>query len=50
MERIVFGPDDRHATGLADPASFVHVRVGFSDLEIRQIMRESARRLAHASA
>jgi predicted TIM-barrel fold metal-dependent hydrolase len=49
-ERIVFGSDYPHAEGLADPASFVDDLAGFGADEIRQIMRENARRLVHAPA
>jgi len=44
-ERIIFGSDYPHAEGLADPASFVKDLDGFSDAEIRLIMRENARAL-----
>ena len=47
-ERIIFGSDYPHAEGLADPASFVKDLDGFSDAEIRLIMRENARALVHA--
>ena len=49
-ERIVFGSDFPHAEGLADPSSFVNDLGGFSDAEIRLIMRENARQLVHAPA
>jgi predicted TIM-barrel fold metal-dependent hydrolase len=49
-ERIVFGSDYPHAEGLADPASFVNDLGGFSDAEIRLIMRENARQLVLAPA
>jgi predicted TIM-barrel fold metal-dependent hydrolase len=48
-ERIIFGSDYPHAEGLADPASFVKDLDGFSDAEIRLIMRENARGLVHAA-
>jgi predicted TIM-barrel fold metal-dependent hydrolase len=44
--QIIFGSDYPHAEGLADPASFVKDLDGFSDDEIRLIMRENARALA----
>ncbi len=45
-ERIIFGSDYPHAEGLADPASFVKDLDGFSDDEVRLIMRENARALS----
>jgi predicted TIM-barrel fold metal-dependent hydrolase len=39
---ILFGSDWPHAEGLADPVSFVQDLEGFSDDEIRLIMRENA--------
>ncbi len=41
-ERIIFGSDYPHAEGLAEPKSFVDDLAGFSDTEIRLIMRENA--------
>jgi predicted TIM-barrel fold metal-dependent hydrolase len=41
-ERIIFGSDYPHAEGLADPKSFVNDLPGFSDAEVRLIMRENA--------
>jgi len=41
-ESILFGSDYPHAEGLADPASFVQDLEGFSEAEIRLIMRENA--------
>jgi predicted TIM-barrel fold metal-dependent hydrolase len=41
-DHVLFGSDYPHAEGLADPASFVHDLEGFSDDEIRLIMRENA--------
>jgi predicted TIM-barrel fold metal-dependent hydrolase len=49
-ERIVFGSDYPHAEGLADPASFVKDLDGFSDDEIRLVMRENARALVRPPA
>jgi predicted TIM-barrel fold metal-dependent hydrolase len=40
--RIIFGSDYPHAEGLADPKSFVKDLPGFSDAEVRLIMRENA--------
>jgi predicted TIM-barrel fold metal-dependent hydrolase len=45
VERVVFGSDFPHAEGLAEPVSFVDDMPGFSDAEIRQVMRENALRL-----
>ena len=47
-ERIVFGSDYPHAEGLADPSTFVNDLGGFTDAEIRLIMRENARGLVHS--
>jgi predicted TIM-barrel fold metal-dependent hydrolase len=44
--RIIFGSDYPHAEGLADPASFVKDLDGFTDDEVRLIMRENGRELA----
>jgi predicted TIM-barrel fold metal-dependent hydrolase len=44
--RIIFGSDYPHAEGLADPKSFVNDLPGFSDDEVRLIMRENARALS----
>ena len=41
-EHILFGSDWPHAEGLADPVSFIHDLKGFSDDEIRLIMRDNA--------
>ena len=41
-DRILFGSDYPHAEGLADPSSFVNDLDGFTDDEIRLIMRENA--------
>jgi predicted TIM-barrel fold metal-dependent hydrolase len=41
-EHILFGSDFPHAEGLAVPTDFVHDLEGFSDEEIRLIMRENA--------
>ena len=40
--RMIFGSDYPHAEGLADPLSFVDDLPGFSDDEIRLVMRENA--------
>ena len=41
VDRVLFGSDYPHAEGLADPSSFVDDLHGFSDDEVRQIMREN---------
>ena len=40
--RMIFGSDYPHAEGLADPLAFVDDLPGFSDEEIRLVMRENA--------
>ena len=45
-DRILFGSDYPHAEGLAEPASFVEDLDGFTDDEIRRIMRENALELS----
>jgi predicted TIM-barrel fold metal-dependent hydrolase len=40
-EHILFGSDFPHAEGLADPCSFVNDLQGFSDAEIRLVMRDN---------
>ena len=40
-QRMIFGSDYPHAEGLADPCSFVDDLLGFSDGEIRTIMRDN---------
>jgi predicted TIM-barrel fold metal-dependent hydrolase len=44
--RMIFGSDYPHAEGLADPLSFVDDLPGFSDDEIRLVMRENALELS----
>ena len=41
-DKMIFGSDYPHAEGLADPLSFVNDLPGFSDDEIRLVMRENA--------
>jgi predicted TIM-barrel fold metal-dependent hydrolase len=41
-EHVIFGSDYPHAEGLADPKAFVDDLDGFSDTEIRLVMRENA--------
>ena len=45
-DRMIFGSDYPHAEGLADPLSFVDDLPGFSDAEIRLVMRENALELS----
>ena len=44
--RMIFGSDYPHAEGLADPLSFVDDLPGFTDDEIRLVMRENALELS----
>ena len=46
---MIFGSDYPHAEGLADPKSFVDDLPGFSDTDIRLVMRENALALAQPS-
>jgi predicted TIM-barrel fold metal-dependent hydrolase len=46
VERLLMGSDYPHAEGLADPASYVNELDGFSEREIRLVMRENALGLA----
>lgn len=48
-ERILFGSDFPHAEGLADPTSYVSELGGFSEAEIRQVMRDNAQSLLEAN-
>ncbi len=45
-DHVLFGSDWPHAEGLADPRSFVQDLEGFSDEEIRLIMRDNAEALS----
>lgn len=45
-ERVLFGSDWPHAEGLAEPRSFVDDLDGFSDDEVRAIMRDNAESLS----
>jgi predicted TIM-barrel fold metal-dependent hydrolase len=45
-DRLLMGSDYPHAEGLADPTSYVNELGGFSDAEIRLVMRENALALA----
>jgi predicted TIM-barrel fold metal-dependent hydrolase len=42
VDHVLFGSDFPHAEGLADPSSFVDDLEGFSEDEVRKIMRENA--------
>jgi predicted TIM-barrel fold metal-dependent hydrolase len=44
--QMIFGSDYPHAEGLADPKSFVDDLPGFSDADVRLVMRENALALA----
>ncbi len=48
-DHVLFGSDYPHAEGLADPLSYVDDLEGFTDDEIRLVMRENALALAHSS-
>jgi len=41
-DHILFGSDFPHAEGLAEPTSFLYELKGFSDDEIRQVMRDNS--------
>ncbi len=45
-EKMLLGSDYPHAEGLADPASYVDELEGFSDAQIRLVMRDNALGLA----
>lgn len=45
-ERVLFGSDWPHAEGLAEPRSFVDDLDGFTDGEVRAIMRDNAESLS----
>lgn len=42
VEHVLFGSDYPHAEGLADPLAFVHDLPGFSQDEVRMVMRDNA--------
>ena len=44
---MIFGSDYPHAEGLADPLTFVDDLPGYTDAEIRLVMRENALALSH---
>lgn len=45
VEHMLFGSDYPHAEGLAVPTDFVHDLDGFSDADVRQVMRDNGRHL-----
>ena len=45
-DHVLFGSDWPHAEGLAEPTDFVHDLQGFSDDEVRLIMRDNGLALA----
>ncbi len=49
-DRVLFGSDWPHAEGLAEPSSFVDDLAGFSDGEVRLIMRDNALALSRPPA
>jgi predicted TIM-barrel fold metal-dependent hydrolase len=42
VDKILFGSDWPHGEGLEDPVSFVDELTGFSDIDIRKVMRDNA--------
>ncbi|EUA75294.1 amidohydrolase family protein [Mycobacterium xenopi 4042] len=42
VERILFGSDWPHGEGLANPVAFTGELTGFSETEVRKIMRDNA--------
>jgi len=46
VERLLMGSDFPHAEGLARPTDYVYELKGFSDDEIRRVMRDNARELS----
>ncbi len=49
-DRVLFGSDWPHAEGLADPRSFADDLDGFTDAEVRLIMRDNAEALSRPPA
>lgn len=41
-DHLLFGSDWPHAEGLADPTAFIHDIPGFTDDEVRRVMRDNA--------
>ncbi len=50
IDQMLFGSDYPHAEGLADPCSFVQDLEGFTDAEIRAIMRDNGLALINATS
>jgi predicted TIM-barrel fold metal-dependent hydrolase len=48
VERILFGSDWPHAEGVRQPRDYLASLAGFSDADVRKIMRENARELTYA--
>jgi len=44
VDRLLFGSDFPHAEGLPEPLNFVDELEGFSDDEVRKVMRDNAYR------
>ena len=42
VDKILFGSDWPHGEGLESPVSFTEELVGFSDADIRKVMRDNA--------
>jgi predicted TIM-barrel fold metal-dependent hydrolase len=49
VDRLLFGSDFPHAEGLPEPLNFVDELEGFSDDEVRKVMRDNAYRLVGAN-
>jgi predicted TIM-barrel fold metal-dependent hydrolase len=45
IDRLLFGSDFPHAEGLPEPTDYVKDIVGFSDADVRQVMRDNAHAL-----
>ncbi|MCS5664987.1 MAG: amidohydrolase family protein, partial [Acidimicrobiales bacterium] len=48
VDRLLFGSDFPHAEGLSEPLNFINELEGFSDDEVRKVMRDNACRLVGA--
>ena len=48
VDRLLFGSDFPHAEGLSEPLNFVDELEGFTDDEVRKVMRDNACRLVGA--
>ena len=49
VDRLLFGSDFPHAEGLPEPLNFIDELEGFSDDEVRKVMRDNACRLVGAN-